>query len=72
MLIDYGKLKILLKKAFQFKVTKNAAYKYSTASDAENLEIIWTNKNGKGVIYTKHDAESEWVRTEQEDHQLQL
>lgn len=52
-------------KAFQFKVTQNAAYKYSTASSSD-LETIWTNENGKGVIYTKHDANSEWVRTEQE------
>lgn len=54
-------------KAFQFKVTKNAAYKYSTAIDAKNFETIWTNEKGKGVIYTKKTAESEWVRTEQEE-----
>lgn len=51
-------------KAFQYKVTENAAYKYSTAIDAENLETIWTNENGRGVIYTKKNAESNWVRTE--------
>lgn len=51
-------------KVRQYKVTENAAYKYSTAIDAENLETIWTNENGKGVIYTKKNAESKWVRTE--------
>lgn len=51
-------------KAFQYKVTDTAAYKYSTAADAACLETIWTNENGKGVIYTKKDADSAWVRTE--------
>lgn len=54
-------------KAFEYKLTKNAAYKYSTGSDSANLETIWTNENGKGVIYTKQTATSEWVRTEQEE-----
>lgn len=53
-------------RAYQYTVTETAAYKYSTASDAD-LETIWINENGKGVIYTKHDAESNWVRTEQEN-----
>lgn len=52
-------------KAYQYTVTETAAYRYSIASDGD-LETIWTNENGKGVIYTKHDANSEWVRTEQE------
>lgn len=54
-------------KTFQVKATKKAAYAYSTASDTKNLETIWTNENGKGVIYTKETAESKWVRTEQEE-----
>lgn len=45
-------------------MTDTAAYKYSTAVDAAYLETIWTNENGKGVIYTKKDADSAWVRTE--------
>lgn len=54
-------------KTFQVKATKKAAYAYSTADDAKDLETIWTNENGKGVIYTKETAESKWVRTEQEE-----
>lgn len=51
-------------KASEYKVTESSAYQYSVT--AENLETIWTNENGKGVIYTKKTADSEWVRTEQE------
>lgn len=49
----------------QYKVTKDAAYRYSTASDLENLETIWTNEDGKGVVYTKKTKDSEWIRTVQ-------
>lgn len=52
-------------KVFEYKVTENSAYQYSTATNV-NLETIWTNENGKGVIYTKKTADSEWVRAEQE------
>lgn len=53
-------------KVRQYKVTENAAYKYGISSDSNNLETVWTNENGKDVIYTKYNAESKWRREQEE------
>lgn len=50
---------------FRYIVTENAAYYYNGATTPDILETIWTNENGKGVIYTKKTKDSEWVRTVQ-------
>lgn len=51
-------------KVFEYKVTENSAYYYHRG-DSNNEETIWTNEDGKGVVYTKKDASSKWVKTEQ-------
>lgn len=51
---------------YRRKSTENSAYFYNSSTVAENIETCWINENGKGVVYTKKNAESDWIRSEEE------